>query len=473
MSDSDSSDSNEIVGIEASEIKNYVIVEFHDGLQLIPRNWIAVDKSIAYFPDITKINSKQFDKLVLNTEQPHSSWETFEIKKIWASSDDFIRGKQKLRIALTLSETEDINSDRDELISKHKRRLLAAKKPKHTRKITIDKKKQTPKKYTTSSIPPLPKPFFNQSGNKSPYQSPSKNSTLIDQNALDDLNFKYHEPSNPVIKIQSNIEISPLKLCNNHRQMRQLQNDSVKNTGYQFSQGPLGMDMSSSPLFMSSSSKVKPVSNSTPKFKPNNSGVIRELFIDSPITTPKKITSNRKNSNFTISTLIELNVKLNKVILNQARQQQMLEKICKQLKPNNDESMCDDDDVILEGFPIDSLARLNEVNMTLKTDKSYLKKLIKKLRQFHGPSVSLVTKSIMNLLFTNHFGCKMSLTGRGALNKKDKEPLKTTLLFKIISGVILKNVKGASVTSINKAVTGWLKHAKERYERHIKQNSDP
>lgn len=54
----------------------------------------------------------------------------------------------------------------------------------------------------------------------------------------------------------------------------------------------------------------------------------------------------------------------------------MLEKICKQLKPNNDESMCDDDDVILEGFPIDSLARLNEVNMTLKTDKSYLKKLV-------------------------------------------------------------------------------------------------
>lgn len=59
---------------------------------------------------------------------------------------------------------------------------------------------------------------------------------------------------------------------------------------------------------------------------------------------------------------------------------------------------------------------------------------IKKLRQFHGPNVSLVTKSIMDVLFTNRLGCKMSLTGRGALNKKDKEPLKTTLLFKIISG---------------------------------------
>lgn len=43
----------------------------------------------------------------------------------------------------------------------------------------------------------------------------------------------------------------------------------------------------------------------------------------------------------------------------------------------------------------------------------------------------------MDLIFTNHLGCKISLTGRGALNKKDKEPLKTTLLFKIISGELL------------------------------------
>jgi len=70
-----------------------------------------------------------------------------------------------LRIALTLSETEDINSDRDELISKQKRRLLAAKNPK--RKMTIDKKKQTPKKITKSSIPPLPKLVFNISGKMS------------------------------------------------------------------------------------------------------------------------------------------------------------------------------------------------------------------------------------------------------------------------------------------------------------------
>lgn len=122
-----------------------------------------------------------------------------------------------MRIALSLSETEDINSDRDQQISKQKRRLLAANKSKH--KITIDKKKQT-SKITSSSIPPLPKHSFNLSGkiikhqfilklfiyyillclgHESPCKSPSKNSICIDQNVLDDLNCTYHEPSNPVI----------------------------------------------------------------------------------------------------------------------------------------------------------------------------------------------------------------------------------------------------------------------------------
>lgn len=115
-----------------------------------------------------------------------------------------------------------------------------------------------------------------------------------------------------------------------------------------------------------------------------------------------------------------------------------MEDIFRQLKLNNSESMYDEDDVILKGFPLDSLNRLNEINMTLKSHKSFSKKLVnileltlfynfkfdyfywqfcfqvKKLRQFHGPSVSLVTKSIMDVLFTNRLGCKISLTGRGA-----------------------------------------------------------
>lgn len=57
----------------------------------------------------------------------------------------------------------------------------------------------------------------------------------------------------------------------------------------------------------------------------------------------------------------------------------------------------------------------------------------KNLRQFHIPNVSLVTTSIMDVCFTNHLRCKISLT-RGTLNIK-KESLKYSMLFKIILDV--------------------------------------
>jgi len=31
--------------------RNYAVVEFYYGVQLIPRNWISVDESLVYFPD--------------------------------------------------------------------------------------------------------------------------------------------------------------------------------------------------------------------------------------------------------------------------------------------------------------------------------------------------------------------------------------------------------------------------------------
>jgi len=45
------------------------------------------------------------------------------------------------------------------------------------------------------------------------------------------------------------------------------------------------------------------------------------------------------------------------------------------------------------------------------------------------------------------------------------------LLYYIVIDAILKNVKNSSVSSAHKAVSGWLKHAKERYERHIVNDS--
>lgn len=67
---------------------------------------------------------------------------------------------------------------------------------------------------------------------------------------------------------------------------------------------------------------------------------------------------------------------MNKVIPNQLKKQQMLQDILKKLKPNNDVSILSDI-VILEGFPLDNLNTLNEVNTALQIDdKSFCRKLL-------------------------------------------------------------------------------------------------
>lgn len=59
------------------------------------------------------------------------------------------------------------------------------------------------------------------------------------------------------------------------------------------------------------------------------------------------------------------------------------------------------------------------------------------LKEFRGSNVNKVTKSIMDVLFPNNLGKQISLTGKGLMNKKEKEPLKSSMLFKLITGYIL------------------------------------
>jgi len=59
---------------------------------------------------------------------------------------------------------------------------------------------------------------------------------------------------------------------------------------------------------------------------------------------------------------------------------------------------------------------------------------MKHLKNFRGCDVSTVIKCIMDSVFSNNVEKKMSLTGLGANNKLDKEPMKSLFLHKIITG---------------------------------------
>lgn len=75
--------------------------------------------------------------------------------------DDFLRAKQKLKQAIELSETEDINSEKDEYYSKYKRKKLAAKKAKRLIEFSPVDNKSTANKFKVISQT-LPKHQFIQ-----------------------------------------------------------------------------------------------------------------------------------------------------------------------------------------------------------------------------------------------------------------------------------------------------------------------
>lgn len=58
----------------------YVIVEFNDGLQLIPDNWFNDDCTKVYWPNFT--NNQRYDKAVLLMEDPVSTWTQHPVRKI-------------------------------------------------------------------------------------------------------------------------------------------------------------------------------------------------------------------------------------------------------------------------------------------------------------------------------------------------------------------------------------------------------
>lgn len=64
--------------------KFYAIVEFEDGLQLIPNNWLSADLTKAFWPNFT--NNKRYDKAVKLMEKPECTWLEHSIRKIYGTS---------------------------------------------------------------------------------------------------------------------------------------------------------------------------------------------------------------------------------------------------------------------------------------------------------------------------------------------------------------------------------------------------
>lgn len=62
----------------------YTIVEFDDGLQMIPTSWLIEDKNAAYWPQFT--SHARFAKAVKKNISPVDNWPIYNVKRILATA---------------------------------------------------------------------------------------------------------------------------------------------------------------------------------------------------------------------------------------------------------------------------------------------------------------------------------------------------------------------------------------------------
>lgn len=63
--------------------KFYAVVEFEDGLQVVPNDWLSNDLKRAVWPNFT--NNKRYDKAVKIMEDPKPTWSEHMILKIYGT----------------------------------------------------------------------------------------------------------------------------------------------------------------------------------------------------------------------------------------------------------------------------------------------------------------------------------------------------------------------------------------------------
>ncbi|XP_029168709.1 uncharacterized protein LOC114940960 [Nylanderia fulva] len=62
--------------------RGFIVVEFSDGIQVIPKIWLQSNKELCKYPSHLKTD-QQIRKAIEKEEKPSSSWSSFKIKRIF------------------------------------------------------------------------------------------------------------------------------------------------------------------------------------------------------------------------------------------------------------------------------------------------------------------------------------------------------------------------------------------------------
>ncbi|XP_011859452.1 PREDICTED: uncharacterized protein LOC105556947, partial [Vollenhovia emeryi] len=106
----------------ASTLNMYTVVEFEDGLSVVPKNWLTKDLTKAFWPNYT--STTRHDKAAKVMEEPDSTWSICPIRKIYGTYLNYAVARQKLKQAEEESDLTS-NTEKEEYLKKSRKNRAA------------------------------------------------------------------------------------------------------------------------------------------------------------------------------------------------------------------------------------------------------------------------------------------------------------------------------------------------------------
>ncbi|KAK0076571.1 hypothetical protein PV325_005172 [Microctonus aethiopoides] len=79
-----------------AENDNFVIVEFSDGLSIVPSTWLHEDRNIRWWPGHLKSQLLINGAIINRTRPEERTWVKYTVRKIFGTTDSYVKAMDKL-----------------------------------------------------------------------------------------------------------------------------------------------------------------------------------------------------------------------------------------------------------------------------------------------------------------------------------------------------------------------------------------
>ncbi|XP_071576472.1 uncharacterized protein [Temnothorax nylanderi] len=420
----------------------YAVVEFMDGLQVIPTNWLSQDRRSALWPNFT--NNKSYDKAIKTMIDPESTWASHSIKKIFGTFVFYVRAMKKLKEA---EDTSDLNSGTEKEEFLKKSRKLRAAKPIDS---SNDEEEESDDSFV-SELPTIPKKRcheITQNMSKNKVGRPRKDINYI---GVEDNANKENNDQNI-----ASYDITKKNSRNNYNANKE---KSVQNIASYTTKK--NSELQNHEVVFDNYVDCVPQVDSNYNIEP-----LEKIYLPSATTLsadrlPLSTTSSNSNSKdenfkkYIITKIITFESAIDDIKKIKKSVKLIADKLSIDIIDKKKENMDTTKD-----FPLKNQTELDTLEDKLQSDEGYRNELIKQLCRARSGNMRTFCIRLMRLIFSNELATKYSWLGT-----KKKEIFSTLHICKVIMSVIRNSHSDVSDDQIAAPIKIWLAHAPERFNR--------